>query len=164
MTAAAVWKLRLQSSVAVLSTTRSLRPAAQRRPAWSVRFAITTQTCWKSTQGRCLEHRWTWEMRRWTIFTEASTGSQRKTSRSIAAMCSHWPHHTSSGVHHNLQSSTRPHRHTYTYTRLTALCPGLPGWAGTRKVKPSGFYWSKRQWVAVASAGPYASLHLAPDR
>ena len=27
-----------------------------------------------------------------------------------------------------------------------------------------GFYWSKRQWVAVASAGPYASLHLAPDR
>jgi len=28
----------------------------------------------------------------------------------------------------------------------------------------SGFYWSKRRWVAVASAGPYASLHLAPDR
>jgi len=28
----------------------------------------------------------------------------------------------------------------------------------------SGFYWSKRQWVAVASAGPYASLHLALDR
>jgi len=28
----------------------------------------------------------------------------------------------------------------------------------------SGFYWSKRQWVAVASAGTYASLHLAPDR
>jgi len=28
----------------------------------------------------------------------------------------------------------------------------------------SGFYWSKRQWVAVASAGPCASLHLAPDR
>jgi len=22
----------------------------------------------------------------------------------------------------------------YTHTRLTALCPGLPGWAGTRKV------------------------------
>ena len=44
-------------------------------------------------------------------------------------------------------------------TRSTALCSGQPGWAGTRKVKPSGFYWSKRQWVAVASAGPYASLH-----
>jgi len=54
--------------------------------------------------------------------------------------------------------------HTHTHTRLTALFPGLPGWAGTRKVNESGFYWSERQWVAVASAGPYASLHLAPDR
>jgi len=24
----------------------------------------------------------------------------------------------------------------YTHTRLTALCPGLPSWAGTRRVKP----------------------------
>ena len=44
------------------------------------------------------------------------------------------------------------------YTRLTAFCPWLPRWAGTRKVKPI------RQWVTVASAGPYASLHLAADR
>ena len=27
--------------------------------------------------------------------------------------------------------------HTHTHTRLTALCPGLPRWAGTRKVKPN---------------------------
>ena len=26
--------------------------------------------------------------------------------------------------------------HTFNYTRLTTLCPGLPGWASTRKVKP----------------------------
>jgi len=26
--------------------------------------------------------------------------------------------------------------HPFTHTRLTALCPGLPGWAGTRKIKP----------------------------
>ena len=26
--------------------------------------------------------------------------------------------------------------HTHTHTRLTALCPGLPRWAGTRKVNP----------------------------
>ena len=26
--------------------------------------------------------------------------------------------------------------HTHTHTRLTTLFPGLPGWAGTRKVKP----------------------------
>jgi len=35
--------------------------------------------------------------------------------------------------------------------RLTDLCPGLPGWASTRKVKPIWFYRSKRQWVAVVS-------------
>ena len=51
---------------------------------------------------------------------------------------------------------------TYLHTRLTALCPGLSRWAGTRKVKPIWIL-LKRQWVAVASAGPYASLHLAPD-
>ena len=27
--------------------------------------------------------------------------------------------------------------HTHTHTRLTALFPGLPGWASTRKVKPT---------------------------
>ena len=41
----------------------------------------------------------------------------------------------------------------HTYTRLMALCPGLPGWADSRKVKPSGFYWSKRQWVAWHQLG-----------
>jgi len=46
-------------------------------------------------------------------------------------------------------------------TRLTALFPGLPEWEMQNQ---SGFYWNKRQWVAVASAGLYASLHLAPDR
>jgi len=45
-----------------------------------------------------------------------------------------------------------------------ALCPGLPGSAGTRKVKPVLVYWSKRQLVAMVSAGPYANLLLAPDR
>jgi len=34
----------------------------------------------------------------------------------------------------------------------------------SRTTRLSRFYWSKRQWVAVASARPYASLHLAPDR
>jgi len=48
--------------------------------------------------------------------------------------------------------------HVYYYTRLMALCPGLPGWASTRKVKPVWIYWSKRQWVAVASAGPYSCI------
>ena len=29
-----------------------------------------------------------------------------------------------------------PHSLQHTHTRLTALCPGQPGWAGTRKVNP----------------------------
>jgi len=39
--------------------------------------------------------------------------------------------------------------------------PGLPRWAGTRKVKP---IWNLPKQETVASAGPYASLHLTPDR
>ena len=58
-----------------------------------------------------------------------------------------------------------------THTRLTALFLGLPRWAGTRKVlgKTNLDFTEAREWVAMASAGPYASLHilsyhLAPDR
>ena len=52
------------------------------------------------------------------------------------------------GVNSLLKTVTRQHcewkhadttsyiTHTHTHIRLTALCPGLPGWAGTRKVKP----------------------------
>ena len=50
---------------------------------------------------------------------------------------------------------------TQTHTRLTALCLGLPGSAGSRTVKP---IWILLKQETVASAGPYASLHLAPDR
>ena len=62
-------------------------------------------------------------------------------------------------------SGSLPHdKSQRTRTHLTALWPWLLRWAGTRKVKnQSGFYWSRRQWVAVASAGLYTSLHLAPD-
>ena len=34
----------------------------------------------------------------------------------------------------------------------------------TIPVKTIWVYWSKRQWVAMASAAWYANLHLAPDR
>ena len=36
------------------------------------------------------------------------------------------------------------------YTRLTALCPGLPGWAGTRKVKP---IWILLEQETVSGSG-----------
>jgi len=61
--------------------------------------------------------------------------------------------------------------HTHTHTTIwwpfsilsgtTRVCRHQKG--KTRKVKPVWIYWSKREWVAVASAGPYANLHLDPD-
>ena len=36
----------------------------------------------------------------------------------------------------NNDDSTKGSSHTHTHTRLMTLCPGLPRWAGTRKVKP----------------------------
>jgi len=34
------------------------------------------------------------------------------------------------------ERDTRTRTHACTHSHLTALCPGLPGWAGTRNVKP----------------------------
>jgi len=45
MTGAAMWKLSLPSSVAVLSTARSRPRPAERRPARTLRFAVAMQTC-----------------------------------------------------------------------------------------------------------------------
>jgi len=62
----------------------------------------------------------------------------------------------------NINSRTRTHARTHTHpfngtlSRTTRV-----SWYQKGK-NQSGFYWSKRQWVAVASAGPYARLHLAP--
>jgi len=39
-------------------------------------------------------------------------------------------------MQHAWRSRAIQHTHTHTHTRLTALCPGLPRWAGTGKVKP----------------------------
>jgi len=66
----------------------------------------------------------------------------------------------------------------HTHTRLMALCPGLPGWAGTRKVKPiwillkqetvsgSGFSWdicksaprSRQTTMPAHQAAPHRSV------
>jgi len=47
---------------------------------------------------------------------------------------------------------------------FTTLCPGLPGWVGTRRRNHSGLCWSRDDGVTVASAEPYASyLHFAPE-
>jgi len=40
--------------------------------------------------------------------------------------------------------------HTHTHTRLTTLCPSLPGWADTRKVKP---VWTLLEQETVSGTG-----------
>ena len=42
------------------------------------------------------------------------------------------------------------HTHTHTHTRVMALCLGLPGWAGTRKVKP---LWISLKQETVSGSG-----------
>ena len=68
---------------------------------------------------------------------------------------------------------------THTHTRLTALCPWLPGWAGTRKVKPiwillkqETLSCSEIRWAICKSApcsrqittpAPHRSVFYRPD-
>ena len=68
---------------------------------------------------------------------------------------------------------------THTHTRLTALFPGLPGWAGTRKLKPIGILLKQEtvsgsgiNWAICKSAprcrqitmpAPHHSVFYRPD-
>ena len=70
-------------------------------------------------------------------------------------------------------------QHTHTHTRLTALFPGLSGWAGTRKVKPvwillkqetvsgSGISWaickSASRSRQITMPVPHHSVFYRPD-
>ena len=47
---------------------------------------------------------------------------------------------------------------------LTALCPGLPWWASTNKVKPTCIYWSRRLWVAVTARVLASQAEAIVDR
>jgi len=59
-------------------------------------------------------------------------------------------------MHARTHACMHARMHTCTFYDSQDFVRDYPGeyWAG--------FYWSKRQSVAVASAGPYANLHLAP--
>ena len=68
-------------------------------------------TAWGMAQGVNGAAVGTWHLRGWTWYGTWCS----------SAPPSHW---------------TEWVNNTHTHTRLTALYPGLPGWAGTRKVKP----------------------------
>ena len=56
--------------------------------------------------------------------------------------------------------SSQLQRQTHTHIRLMALFPGLPGWAGTRKVKP---IWILLKWETVSGSGiSWAMCKSAP--
>ena len=78
-----------------------------------------------------------------------------------------------------LQTAALPAGHTHIHNRLTALCPGLPGWAGTIKVKPiwillkqetasgSGIIWatckSAPRSRQITTPAPHHSVFYRPD-
>jgi len=80
---------------------------------------------------------------------------------------------------HTVATYNTTHTHTHTNTRLTALCPGLHGWAGTRKVKPiwillkqetvsgSGIRWdickSTPHSRQITMPAPHRSVLYRPD-
>ena len=64
----------------------------------------------------------------------------------------------------NSAETTCTTSHTHTHTHLTALFPGLPGWAGTRKVQPIWILLKQETASGSGISWAYASLHLAPDR
>ena len=72
----------------------------------------------------------------------ASRAVARRPGRSATAAVGRRPQRRQRGLQHRPPSARRPPTctHTHTHTRLTALFPGLPGWAGTRKLNQSGFY------------------------
>ena len=89
-----------------------------------------------------------------------ATSRSRRTASNKAPTIVFKPTHR----RHRRRHGYSPEHSTRTHTRLTALCPGLPGWAGTRKVKPIWILLKQETASGSESAGPYASLHLAPAK
>ena len=80
----------------------------------------------------------------------------------VARPCCH-PHNTTQQSTVYPDSLLTKHTRTHTHTRLTALCPGIPGWAGTRKVKPIWILLkqetvSGRQWHPLGHMQVWTSL------
>jgi len=53
--------------------------------------------------------------------------------------------------------------YTHTHTLLAALFAGLPGWAGTRKVKPIWILLKQETVSGTGISWAYASLHQEPE-
>jgi len=60
----------------------------------------------------------------------------------------------------SLLTYLKNHKSKHTHIRLMALCPGLPGWAGTRKVKP--MWISLKQEIVSGRGISWAICKSAP--
>jgi len=111
--------------------------------------------------------RWLWghNVKGWMrdVFLHVDTTAQHSSSRLclVVRPCGRLKLSTPQSLTEIRYIGVRPcNRHI----RLTALCPELPRWACTRKVKP---IWILLKQATVSGSGiswPYATLHLVPDR
>ena len=90
-----------------------------------------------TTTSRCHSRRWKCRSAAARATCAVKTCSRRRPVRSVRLLCSlvsvqvpRWFVYRS--IFHVQRLCSKAHTHT----RLMAVCPGLPGWAGTRKVKP----------------------------
>jgi len=113
------------------------------------------------SRAGCQQWRWWWR--------------RRPSDRWVSAKSPTWkPHNQTPNTHSTIQ-----HTHTHTHTLLTALCPGLPGQASTREVKPiwillkqetvsgSGISWtvckSAPHSRQITTPAPHHSVFYRPD-
>jgi len=116
-------------------------PNAQRSVAFYIFRTFTWVRCWCHWSHFAM-HR-TWRIRNWCISLSRRLYSKSKKCINVILIFMINRHH------HKQHTRTRT-VHTHTHTRLTALCPGLPGWAGTRKTKPIWIL-LKQETVVVVS-------------
>ena len=99
--------------------------------------------------------------------------------RSFLSCTTPWQYRTAFADFHRPKTSHYCHERQLTHTRLTALFPGLPRWAGTRKVKPiwillkqetvsgSGISWyickSAPHSRQITTPAPHRSVFYRPD-
>ena len=106
-------------------------------------------------------------------------GDQQSHSQLLDVMYHTHTHPFKGPLSGTTQVSQYTHTHTHTHTRLTALCPGLPRWASTTKVKPiwilleqekvsgSGISWaiwkSAPRSRQITTPAPHCSVFYRPD-
>ena len=92
---------------------------------------------------------------RWLLWLELTVIGCRKFCQCVK----------NSGFSWQKRPGTHTNTHARTHTHLTALCPEVPAWASTGKVKPIGIL-LKQETVSGSDIiwAIYASLHLTPDR